>query len=99
MDGCFATPPYHSNRASCFLYHIKRLALCKCHSGLSPIVRTADVGEVLHGVLFTPTRVVFGKPWSVQVCPLLSYCPHGWPPRSSNYRSKVSSAYGNQSIN
>ena len=37
MDGCFATPPYHSNRASCFLHHIKRLALSKCHSGLFPI--------------------------------------------------------------
>jgi crotonobetainyl-CoA:carnitine CoA-transferase CaiB-like acyl-CoA transferase len=33
MDGCFATPPYHLNRTSRFLHHIKRLALSKRHSG------------------------------------------------------------------
>jgi len=45
MDGCFATPPYHSNRASRFLYHFKCLGLCKCHSALGEFAALREQGK------------------------------------------------------
>ncbi len=38
INGCFATPPYHLNRASRFLCHCRCLGLSKCHSSQTAFI-------------------------------------------------------------
>jgi hypothetical protein len=38
IDGYFATPPYHLNRASRFLCHCRCLGLSECHSSQTPFI-------------------------------------------------------------